>query len=189
MVSWPQVQRGFEESPRATSPGCSQQLWESRGKPKGSYRPRTGKSERAKRWKHSQAHGELCRYWEGLCPIQSGVGVLQLAWNYELSKMTLQGSLLGQNLTSEETTGNRIKTEQDWRFGLRAGPPKQVKIQVQTLVLTTLPPTNFRQPGASLFLWGHYFVEISGYISAAQHLSLFETVLYSPSGFTLISIN
>ena len=76
------------------------------------YRPRTGKSKRAKRWEHLQAYRELSRYWDGFCPIQAGSGRgLQSALNYELSKLTGQGSPLEQDSTAEETAENIIKSE------------------------------------------------------------------------------
>lgn len=75
----------------------------------------------------------------------SGRG-LQSAVNYKLSKLTSQGSPPGQDPTSEETAGSGIKTEQDWCIRWTSGPQKQVKIQLQTLGLMTLPRTSFRQP-------------------------------------------
>lgn len=110
MVLWPQVQRGFEEPPRATSPGCSQQLWESRGKPQGSYRPRTGKSERAKRWKHRPMQN---------C-VGTGRGFVQSSQEWEGSTVsvelwTFQNDPPGfPSRTKPHVRGNYREQNQNW---------------------------------------------------------------------------
>lgn len=171
------MQAGWDQPPAAASRKCSQHLQESRGKPQASHRPRTGKPQRPKRW---EPVGNSGLSQEGSCPNLSGSGNgLQTALNSELSKLMGEGSLPGQGPTSVETARRGIKAEQDWCFRQRAGPQKQVKLQLQTCMLMTHCATCL----------GHWDGCRSGVIASLTcldtmlwlnpcHSSLFQTWIY-----------
>lgn len=143
-----QMQASWENPPSTASPRCSKQLWESRGKPQGIYRPRTRKPKIANRW------GALAGLSRTAASTGRGCGQL-----WTMSFLNWSAKAPGQDPTPGDTSGSGIKTEQQICFQTDSACPQ--KYQLLTFVLMALHPACLGDPAGSLLLWslsGHGYL-------------------------------